>query len=125
MGPQGPAGLATGVQGSSTTHLPINGGRHDNVTVLAAPAVPKTGTYYVTAPMTLFLGSRDRVNCELSARQIGNTVQTVGFAPAVQFFSMTVGGAVSLTAGQKPSVVCEDENNDPNTQSSKVPSPLC
>jgi hypothetical protein len=112
MGPQGPAGLATGVQGSSTTAVRVPGRRD---TVLAAPAVPKSGTYYVTAPMTLRLGSGDKVFCKLSPNQIGNVDQAVGQAPQDEYFSITVGGAVSLTAGQKPSVTCFSEEDDPST----------
>ena len=112
-GPQGPAGLATGVQGSSTTHVPINGGTTNTVTVLTAPAVPKTGTYYVSAPITLAVGPGDTVACLLAPSQIGNTSQQVGPGPALQFFtSITVGGAISLTAGQTPIVVCGDTNTN-------------
>jgi hypothetical protein len=112
-GAQGPAGLATGVQGGSTTHVPIDGGPSDTVTVLTAPAVPKSGTYYVSAPITVSLGSGDLVGRQLAPSTIGNTTQQVGPGPTSQFFtSMTLGGAMSLTAGQIPIVICVDTNSN-------------
>jgi hypothetical protein len=114
-GPQGPAGLGTGVTAASGTHVPINGGSGDAITVMRGPAVTTSGVYYLNASLTIELGPGDIVACEF-INQVAATTQQIGPVAANTFESMSLTGAVNLNAGEAPAVICVDSNSSTVTQ---------
>jgi hypothetical protein len=112
---QGPAGLSTGVTAGNETHVPVDGGPNDPITVLTGPPVPTSGTYYLTASLTLEIASGDFIGCGFP-NSTESTAQEVGPAPAQMFASMSLNGAVSLTAGQAPTITCINANVGSSTQ---------
>jgi hypothetical protein len=95
--------------------VPIDTGQDNPVTVLTAPAVPTSGIYYITASVTIQVDSGDIVACAAIPNQI--QAQTAQFGAPSNSISnaLAVNGAVSLNAGQAPSIECIDANSDSNT----------
>ena len=95
--------------------IPIDGGPNNPVTVLTAPAVPSSGVYYITASVTIAFASGDVVACAPVPNQI--EPQTAQFGPpsASTTAALPVNGALSLSAGQAPSIICIDANSNQNT----------
>jgi hypothetical protein len=113
-GPQGPPGLSTGVTTGTLTHQAIDAG-NTPVTVITAPAVPVSGIYYITASATVQVAGGDAVACAAIPNQI--EPQTTQFGPASETVpaSLALNGALLLSAGQAPSVICIDLTSNQNT----------
>jgi hypothetical protein len=113
-GPQGPAGLSTGVTTGKVATIPIDTGSTP-VVVLTAPAVPSSGVYYITASLTVEVAAGDLVACAALPNQI--EAQTVQFGPPTANISTPLidNGALSLSAGQAPSIECIDANSNQAT----------
>jgi len=115
-GPQGPAGLSTGVNTRKARNIFIDAGPNDPITVLTAAPVPADGIYYLNASMTIQVGKGDTVTCQLAPAPPEGTSQKIGLPPVTMFQSMALTGAVSLLAGEAPSVICTDSLFTKNTQ---------
>jgi hypothetical protein len=115
-GPQGPAGLGTGVTTGQVSTIPIDTGPSDPVTVLTAGPVPTSGVYYITASITVNVAGGDLVACAASPDQ--TEPMTAQFGPPSATISVPLGlnGALSLSAGQAPSVICIDANSNASTE---------
>jgi hypothetical protein len=116
QGVQGPAGLSTGVSAGNETHVLIDGGPNDPITVMTGPAVPTSGVYYLTGSLTIEVAQGDFVGCSFSPGASESTAEEIGPATATQFESMSLSGEISLSAGQSPSITCIDANSNPTTQ---------
>jgi hypothetical protein len=115
-GPQGPAGLGTGVTTGQVTTIPIDAGPNDPVTVLTAPPVPTSGVYYITASITVNVAGADLVACAAVPDQTEPMTAQFGPSSATISTPLALGGALSLAAGQTPSVICIDANSNASTE---------
>jgi hypothetical protein len=109
QGPPGPAGLSTGVNTRKTTKRLIEAGPSNPVTVLASAPVPSDGIYYLSASMTINVERGDTVTCLFAPAPPGGTSEKIGPPPNDMFQNMALTGAVSLRAGEVPSVICTEE----------------
>jgi len=119
QGPQGPAGLSTGVNTRKARSVFIADGPSNPVPVLTSVPVPADGIYYLSASMTIQVGKGDTVTCQFAPAPPDGTSQRIGLAPAITFQSMSLTGAVSLLAGETPSVTCTDGLGTKNTEFSQ------
>jgi hypothetical protein len=115
-GPQGPAGLSTGVSAGNQTHVLVDGGATDPITVMTGPPVTTSGVYYLTASLTIEIAQGDFVGCSLAPASSESSAEEIGPATATGFQSMSLNGEVSLTVGQSPSINCIDANSNTTTQ---------
>jgi hypothetical protein len=116
-GAQGPAGLSTGVTAGNETHIPVDGGPGDPIIIMTAPAVSTSGVYYLSATITFQIADGDYVGCQFTPGSAESTAEEIGPAPATMFETMSLNGAVSLSAGQAPAIACIDANSNATTQS--------
>ena len=108
-GAQGPAGLATGLAGSNTTETALNSaGTYQ--TVLQTPDVTVTGTYYVTASVTVFVAAGDAVSCVIGGQNTNNAA-VVGYTPSDQVYAIPVVAYGLFQQGEDPTVECTDVNS--------------
>lgn len=117
-GPQGPAGLATGISASSTTSTPLDGGANNFIPVLTTAAAPVTGTYYISATIMTYVVQGDGVDCILDD---GQGVPGAIFAdddPVANsaFETLPLGQEVPLTAGETLQVYCGDYTANSSTE---------
>jgi hypothetical protein len=116
-GPQGPAGVATGMTMFHQGQIDVNGGPANPVTVMTGPAAPATGVYFLNASLTLDVSAEDIVACNFlpdSGERSDEGVEQTGSTHGLMDLSLT--GAVSLQAGQRPSVSCNDSNPNRNAR---------
>jgi hypothetical protein len=114
QGVQGPAGLGTGVTTRSAKNVPIDDST-SNATVITSPGVPTAGIYYLTASLTIEVGSGDIVACQFAPGPDEVTTQQIGPPTNLTFESMSLTGAVSLNAGQQVTVICTDSSSNTST----------
>jgi hypothetical protein len=100
------------VTARSGAHVIIN---PNEVTVMTAPPVPVNGTYYLSASLTLEIGSGDEVGCAF-AQAIGSSEEQIGPNTNDTFESMALNGAAVLNKGDTPLIVCIDNTSNPLTQ---------
>lgn len=115
-GPRGPAGVSEGVTTSSTTRVVLDEGPGAATPVLTSPAVATGGVYYVSASVTVLPSNEDHVACMLAPNAQGSTAEEIGnFSNDPTWVTLSLAGALTLSAGDKPTVLCTDENSNPLT----------
>jgi len=115
QGSQGPAGISTGVSAGTLTELPVDHGGSTPVVVITAPAVSSSGVYYITASITMQVAAGDLVACAAIPDQTEPETAQFGPPSATITYALPVNGALSLAAGQAPSIECIDANSNQNT----------
>jgi len=108
QGPQGPAGASVGTAATSSTIVPLNAAATS--TVLTGPAVPSSGTYYVTVAATFGIAQGNSVICDLESSSGGtaSSAFTEGPEPADIDETLPLNGVLVLSAGAAPEVRCTD-----------------
>jgi hypothetical protein len=94
----------------------VNKGQNDPVTVMTAPAVAVSGTYYLNASLTIEVDGGDFVGCSFGPSTLQPTAEEVGAPPNEEFESMALAGPATLDAGQAPSIVCINANVGSDSQ---------
>lgn len=77
--------------------------------------MPSSGVYYITASATISVASGDMVACAAVPNQIEAQTAQFGAPSAAITTPLAVNGALSLSAGQAPSIICIDANSNQNT----------
>jgi len=91
----------------STTHVTVNGGVNDPITVLTAPAGPASGVYYLNASLTVNIAHGDIAMCQLRPASAEPGGATTGPAPVGgELASMSLTEAVTLSAGHGQQHIC-------------------
>ncbi|HEV8221371.1 MAG TPA: hypothetical protein VGQ05_13975 [Streptosporangiaceae bacterium] len=114
-GAQGPAGLSTGTTVDSNRFVSIDQGPGHEVTVLTGLPAPVSGVYYLTASLSIRSFEGDEVGCLFAPdprRTSSQLVQPAGSA----IVSLSLTGAVTLDAGQRPSIICFDSRQTSETK---------
>jgi hypothetical protein len=114
-GPQGPAGLSTGMTVTSIRRVTIDQNFNNPVTVLTGLPAKISGTYYVNASLSIHAQNGDQVACFLAPGPVLSRVQLID-PPLTEVASLSLTGAVTLAAGQSPSVKCQDTQEEADTQ---------
>ena len=106
QGPPGPAGVSVGTSGTSGTAVVLDQAS-TLAPVLAASAVPDTGTYYVNASVMLIVAQGDSVACVLGVNgaPVG-AFATVGPVANQTYETLPLSQMMSLAAGSVPTVYC-------------------
>jgi hypothetical protein len=110
-GPQGPAGSPATAYGSENGDIALSDGQAD--TVLTTTPVTVAGTYLVTASLTVSVNTGDYLGCYVE-NGLG-TLDEIGPSAQDQFDNLAVDDEVTVAAGQKIAIVCEEGSNDPAT----------
>jgi hypothetical protein len=113
-GPQGPAGLSTGMTVTSIRRVAIDRNFNDPVTVITGLPAPVSGTYYLNASLSIHAQDGDQVACFLAPGPGLSRVQ-IADPPLTETASLSLTGAVSLDAGQSPSIKCQGSQQNPDT----------
>lgn len=114
-GVQGPAGISTGVSGTSATSVPLDQAQ-TLIPVLSTAAAPAAGTYYVNASVMVVVGQGDTVTCIASGAN-GNTgaFTTVGPVANQTYETLPLSQMVPLNAGGSATVSCSDYTSNAST----------
>jgi hypothetical protein len=110
-GPPGPGGSATGVTASSPaldTSGPVLRSGPAGYTVLTSPPVQDTGTYYLSASLTFQVTGGDSVGCEFEPASADSASEEIEAPTVTEYEDMSLTGAVSLSAGQEVTVLCNN-----------------
>jgi hypothetical protein len=113
-GPQGPAGLSTGMTVTSNRRVAIDRNFNDPVTVLTGLPAPVSGTYYLTASLSIRTQDGDTVACFFAPGPVLSRAQIID-PPLTEIASLSLTGAASLDAGQRPSIKCQGSQQNPDT----------
>ena len=115
VGPQGPAGISTGVSGTSAAPVTLNQAQ-TLIPVLSTAAAPTTGTYYINASIMLVVAQGDTVTCIASGAN-GNTgaFTTVGPVANQTYETLPLSQMVTLNAGGSATVSCSDYTSNAST----------
>jgi hypothetical protein len=81
--------------------------------VTGLPA-PVSGTYYVNASLSIQSKDGDQVACFFAPGPFLSRVQLID-PPLTEVASLSLTGAVSLDAGQSPSIKCQGSQENPDT----------
>lgn len=107
-GPQGPAGISTGISASSATGMGLNTGVNNFIQVLTTAPAPVSGTYYVDAMIMAYVAQGDGVDCILSAPGLSGIFADDYPVANSGFQTLPLNQAVPLAAGQSVQVACGD-----------------
>ena len=113
-GPQGPAGLSTGTTVASIRRVPINQGTGNDVTVLTGLPAPVRGVYYLSASLSIESIEGDRVGCFFAPDPPRSSTQVVK-PSSTETVSLSLTGALTLDAGQRPLILCQNANRGSGT----------
>lgn len=107
-GPKGKAGPPGVTHGLTTTSLtPVNFTDHNTFyTVLTSPPAPVNGDYYVSASVTIFVGSSTEVDCH-SRVQHGFYQARYSQGAAPGYVTLPVNFVATLKAGNAMTIICE------------------
>jgi hypothetical protein len=94
--------------------IPINLGPTKPETVMSSPEAPADGVYYLSASLTFGMGSGDEVACQFFPDPTEGSTQNIGPVSNSTFETMTLNGAVSLSAGQDVTIICINGNSSGN-----------
>jgi hypothetical protein len=106
-GPPGPGGSATGVTAAGTSG-PVFRSSPTGYTVLTSPPVQDTGVYYLSASLTFQVTGDDTVGCEFEPTSAESTAEQIEAPTVTEYENMSLNGAVSLSAGQEVTVLCDN-----------------
>jgi hypothetical protein len=114
-GPQGPAGISVGTSGTSGTSVPLNQAQTLK-TVLSGSVAPASGTYYVNASVMLVVAQGDTVACILADNgNAAGAFSTVGPVANQTYETLPLSGAIGMSAGDTPQVLCSDYTSNNST----------
>jgi hypothetical protein len=104
--------VSFGTAGWNATYVSLDVA-NDPQPVLQAPAVSQSGTYYISASITVYVAPGDAVQC--FANSAGGTEATTGLASSGQYYTIPVIGWGSMGPGDVPEVLCTDLESDVGT----------